>query len=323
MKKRIGLFGFGCVAQGFYAGLQQNPEIDAEIVRICVKNPDKERLAPSDLFTTEAADIIASQVDILVELIDDAKAAKRIVVEGLKAGIPVISANKKMIAENLRELVQLQQETQTPFLYEGAVAGSIPILYNLDQFFSTQSISAIRGILNGSTNYILTKMKLNEIGYEDALDEAQALGFAESDPALDVEGTDAAYKTAILGFHAFGQFVDPASIEKEGIDKLTANQILDSRKENHKLKLVCSIDLHNDQLSASVKPELVSESDALYAVDYEYNAISVNGNLSGIQTYVGKGAGSHPTGSAVLSDLNLLLSGFSYNYLSKVEVPIL
>ena len=315
MIKQIGLFGFGCVAQGFYEGLLQNPQFGVSIKKICVKSDSKKRNAPQALFTTSDLDILEDpEIDVIIELIDDAAAALHIARYSLKNNIPVISANKKMIAENLAELVVLQQQYETPMLYEGAVAGSIPILQNLAQFFSHQKISLVRGILNGSTNYMLTKMKNQHISFAQALKEAQGLGFAETDPTLDVKGLDATYKSIILAFHAFGEIVSVNDVEIVGIDKLTSALLLQGRRTGKKIKLITEISKSTGILKITVKPELIGEQDSLYAIDYEYNAIEVSGNLSGTQTYVGKGAGSLPTGSAILNDLYLLLNNFQYSH---------
>lgn len=304
---KIGLFGFGCVAQGFYEALTQQ-ESEAEISKICIKDARKERGISSDYFTTEPREILDDpEIDVIIELIDDAAAAREIVFESLKKGIPTISANKKMIAENLESLVELQRLHGTPFLYEGAVAGAIPILQNLRNYLTQQPIEEIRAILNGSTNFILTKMKQEGISYEAALQQAQALGFAETDPKLDVQGFDAAYKTVIIAYHVYGSFLNPGEIYREGIDQLSSYLQQQGRKEYAKVKLVASIGKEDSYVKASVRPLVLEPNDPLYPIDYENNAVQINGAFSGTQLIIGKGAGSLPTGYAVLGDLKEIL----------------
>ncbi len=313
--KKIGLFGFGCVAQGFYKGLKKFPELRYEVKTICVKDENKSRDADSDLFTTDPNKILEdTEIDVIVELIDDADFAKVIANICIENRIPLVSANKKMIAENLVDFSKWFKQTSSPFLYEGAVGGSIPILQTIHRFFQSQRISKIRGILNGSTNYILTQMGKANRTFEEALNEAQELGFAESDPYLDISGQDILYKTIILGYHAFNEILDPGDIFLEGITALDVNLVIESRIPGKKLKLISEIENTSRGLVARIEPVIITEDDELYNVDYEYNAISIYGDLTGCQTYIGKGAGSYPTGSAVLNDLFLISKKFKYDH---------
>ncbi|NVK86446.1 MAG: homoserine dehydrogenase, partial [Cytophagia bacterium] len=217
----IGLFGFGCVGQGLYETLNNSKNFAGQITKICIKNPEKKRKLASDLFTTSRDEVINNpSIDIVVELIDDAEAALAIVVDSLKAGKSVVTANKKMVAENLEYLVELQQQTGKAVLYEGAVCGSIPIIRTLEEYFGHEPLNEIKGIFNGSTNYILTKIFEDRQDYPKVLKEAQELGFAESDPTLDVQGYDPKFKLSILLTHAFGIHVPPAEITNLGIDRL-------------------------------------------------------------------------------------------------------
>ncbi|MDW3197565.1 MAG: homoserine dehydrogenase [Cytophagales bacterium] len=305
--KKIGLFGFGCVAQGFYEAITQQA-FEAEVSKICIKNPDKERGISPDLFTTDPRAILDDpEIDVVIELIDDAGAAREIVFETLKKGIPTISANKKMIAENLEKLVELRHVHGTTFLYEGAVAGAIPILQTLRNYLVQQPIEEVRAILNGSTNFILSKMKQEGISYEAALEQAQSLGFAETDPKLDVQGYDPVYKAVIIAYHAYGAILKPDQIYREGIDQLSSYLQQQGRKEYAKVKLVASIGKDESGVKASVRPLVLDATDPLYPVDFENNAIQINGAFSGPQLIIGKGAGSLPTGYAVLGDLKEIL----------------
>lgn len=305
--KRIGLFGFGCVAQGLYEILKKDTS-DIEIVRICIKNASKTRGVDASLFTVDPREILDDPgLDAVIELIDDSDSARDIVFETLQRGIPTVSANKKMIAENLSELVRLRATHGTPLLYEGAVAGAIPVLQTLRHYFEGMPFTEIRAILNGSTNFILTRLKQHGVSYDAALREAQELGFAESDPSLDVQGFDPAYKSVILAYHGFGALIQPDHVHRTGIDQLTAYQMQQGRKEYSKVKLVSTIRQKGATVTATVQPEVITSNDPLYPIDDENNAILINGAFSGPQLLVGKGAGSLPTGFAVYQDLKKVL----------------
>ena len=315
MKKSIGLFGFGEVAKGFYKALTANQQLNTEIKTICVKDDQKTRDLNLNIFTTDPSDILNDpEIDTIVELIDDASAAYSIVKQSLKNGKAVISANKKMIAEHIDEVAHWHQTYSRPFLYEAAVGGSIPILHNLEQFFKQQDISKIRAILNGSTNYILTQMQANGLAFQEALELAQSNGFAESDPTLDISGKDALYKLIILAYHAFGETVtDLNQVRVESITNMEDQFYELAKAQGLKIKSIATAQMKNGKFSIKVQPELISAEDDLFGIEFENNAVVVEANYSGKQIYTGKGAGSLPTGSAVINDLSLLLSGFRYH----------
>ena len=220
-KLKLGLFGFGCVGQGLYHVLHETHGVKAEIKKICVKNHNKPRPIDASFFTYDASEILNDpEIDVVVELIDDAKAAFEIVKKAVENGKHVVTANKKMLAEHLEEIYELQQKYDRSILYEGAVCGSIPILRNLEEYYDNDMITSIEGIFNGSTNYILTKVFEERKSYIEALKAAQDLGFAESDPALDVEGYDPKFKLTIAIAHTFGVFVKPENIINVGIQKI-------------------------------------------------------------------------------------------------------
>ncbi|MES2689448.1 MAG: homoserine dehydrogenase, partial [Bacteroidota bacterium] len=236
---KIGLFGFGCVGQGLYDVLHQTKGIKAEIVRICVKDKNKERSLPSQYFTFDKKDILEDEnIDVVVELIDDADEAFEIVTTALKNGKAVVTANKKMLAEHLKTIYELQQQTKRPVLYEGAVCAAIPIIRTLEEYYDNDLLSSIEGIFNGTTNYILTKTVEENKTYDEALKQAQKLGFAESNPKLDVEGYDPKFKLAILATHAFGLFINPDQIVNVGIHHLSPNDVLYANEKGFRLKLV-------------------------------------------------------------------------------------
>lgn len=311
----IGLFGFGCVGQGLYETLNNSKNFAGEIVKICIKNPEKKRRLASELFTTERDQVINdSNIDIVVELIDDADAALAIVTDALRAGKSVVTANKKMVAENLEYLVQLQQETGKNILYEGAVCGSIPIIRTLEEYFGHEPLNEIKGIFNGSTNYILTKIFEERLDFPTALKDAQALGFAESDPTLDVQGFDPKFKLSILLTHAFGIHVPPAQITNLGIDRIKASDIEYARSNDYTIKLVAQAKRIGEQVFGFVIPQFVDPTHNLANIRNEFNAVTINGEFCDDQLFIGKGAGSLPTGAAVLSDISALSYDYKYEY---------
>jgi len=311
----IGLFGFGVVGEGIYKVVEQTPSLNATIKKICIKHPGKERNAPAELFTTEAAQILEdNSIDVVVELIDNAEDAYTIVTTALKSGKSVVSANKKLIAEHLAELIWLQKEFGGSFLYEGAVCGSIPIIRNLEEYYDNDLLQRIAGIVNGSTNYILTRLG-EGLSYSEALGKAQSLGFAETDPRLDVEGHDAANKLTILLAHAYGIIVSPKQLLRKGITELQATDAIYAAEKKYKIKLVArTCNLPGGKITALVLPQFVTADDQLYHVDQEYNGVVLESKLADKQFLYGKGAGRYPTASAVVSDLSALSYDYKYEY---------
>src|SRR3954471_18502815 len=211
-KLNIGLFGFGVVGQGLY-DIIKTKHLNLEIVKIAIKNPDKERSLPASLFTTDKEELLSNpEINTIVELINDTEAAFEIVSRALSTGKNVVSASKKMIALHLDELIELQHKYGTSLLYEGSVCGSIPIIRNLEEYYDNELLHSISGIFNGSSNYILTKVCSEGMDYATALKQAQDLGFAETDPTLDVGGFDAKYKLVIAASHAYGVVVKPEDV---------------------------------------------------------------------------------------------------------------
>lgn len=312
---KIGLFGFGCVGQGLYETLNKSKNFTGEIKKICIKNPDKVRNLNPKLFTTQAEEILDDpDIDVIVELIDDATAALEIVTTALKNGKSVVTANKKMVAENLSSFVALQASTGQALLYEGAVCGSIPIIRTLEEYFGHEPLNEIKGIFNGSTNYILTKVFEENLSYETALLQAQSLGFAESDPTLDVKGFDAKYKLSILLTHAFGIHVAPRQIVNLGIDHLKAADLEYAREKRFSIKLIAQAKRIEDTVYAFVTPQFIQADHNLASIKNEFNAVTLNGEFCDDQLFIGKGAGSLPTGAAVLSDISALSYDYRYEY---------
>jgi homoserine dehydrogenase len=314
-KISIGLFGFGCVGQGLYDVLNHSQGLQANIEKICVKTRGKERKIDASYFTFDREEILSrNNLDVVVELIDNADEALEIVSTAMKNGVSVVTANKKMLAENFETLYKLQEENNVSLIYEGSAGGSIPIIRNLEEYYDNELLSSIRGILNGSCNYILTKMELENQLYENVLKEAQANGFAEADPWLDVAGFDTKYKLTLLTIHAFGLVLKPEQVLNLGIQNITYDDISYAKEKGLRIKLLARAEKSGDKFRIYAIPHFVGRDSELFNILYEYNGVEVEGAFSCKQTFVGKGAGSHPTGSAVLSDISALTYDYRYGY---------
>lgn len=315
-KKHIGLIGFGCVGQGLYDVLTANQHQGWEVGAICVKDRDKPRPLPAAAFTYSVQDVLQDpSPDIIAELISDPVEALGILRQALQQGKTVVSANKKAIAENLPELIQLQQRHGGVLLYEASVCGSIPVLRTLEAYYGTEPLASVRGILNGSSNYILSRLHINGSTYAEALQQAQQLGFAEADPTLDVEGVDALHKLCILAAHAYGVLVRPDEVLHFGINTLSKELIELAKALKARIKLVGVVQsAKKGEVSLWVLPTLLPAQNALFAVEDEFNAVEIDARFAGEQLLKGRGAGSHPTGSAVWADLNAAARGYRYTY---------
>ncbi len=315
-KLTIGLFGFGCVGFGLYEVLQRTPALKANIKRICVKDKNKDRQLPSEHFTYDKNGLLDDdEINTIVELIDDADAAYEIVKSALKKRKAVVTANKKMVAEHFDELQELQSTYNVPLLYEAACCASIPIIRNLEEYYDNDLLESIEGIVNGSTNYILTKTADENFTYADALADAQSKGYAESNPILDTGGFDAKYKLLILIAHAFGIVAKPEDIYNIGINKLDELELNYAREKGLKIKLVAYAEKTNEgTIKTFVLPKFVNKTDKLFSVDDVFNGVKTKSFFSDTQFFVGKGAGAYPTASAVLSDISALSYNYRYEY---------
>lgn len=312
----IGLFGFGVVGEGLYKVLQQTPSLKASIKKVCIKNPGKKRDAPADLFTTDK-DILLNdpEINVIVEVINESGPAFEIVSTALKNGKDVVSASKKMIAEHLPELLGLQQKTGRSFLYEAAACASIPVIRNLEEYYDNDLLHSIKAIVNGSTNFILTKMFEDKLDYQQAVLLAQQLGFAETDPSLDVEGYDAVNKWAFLLTHAYGIVETIDQIVFNGIQNIQGSDATVAAEKHNDIKLVAQAKkLQNGKVAAFVLPQFIKHDDHLAFVKNEYNGVVIESGFADKQFFYGKGAGSFPTASAVLSDLSALRYQYKYEY---------
>ncbi len=319
-KLTIGMFGFGVVGQGLY-DIIKTKKLNLEIKKFVIKNAGKTRSLPTELFSTNPNDILNDpEINTVVELIDDADAAFEITKKALTSGKNVVSANKKMIATHLQELTALQQQHGTSLLYEGAVCGSIPIIRNLEEYYDNELLHSVSGIFNGSSNYILSKIFNENQSYDTALKKAQELGFAETDPTLDVGGYDPKFKLTIVASHAYGLFVKPDQILNLGIDRLDNTDIRYAKEKNLKIKLIpLAKEVSNSEVVLYVLPKFISKDSILFNVENENNGVLVKAAFADEQFFYGKGAGGHPTGSAVLSDITALRYDYRYEYKKHLD----
>ena len=314
----IGLFGFGTVGQGIYKVIGRAANAHAEIKRICVRNLSKPRTVevPAGLLTDNENDILDDpSINLIVEVVDNAEASYRIVTSALKRGVPVVSGNKAMIARHLPELIELQRRYDTALLYDASSCGSIPVIRNLEEYYDNDLLLEVKGILNGSSNYILSRVFDHNEEYAAALERAQQLGFAESDPSFDIEGFDSLFKLIIITVHALGVYVSPEQIFTYGIATINSHDIRYAREKRMKIKLVAQVvKVSDERFTMFVMPEFVSPSKYIYSVDDEYNGVVIRGECYDRQFMFRKGAGALPTASSILSDVMARRHGYRYEY---------
>ncbi|MGV0751534.1 homoserine dehydrogenase [Empedobacter brevis] len=317
MKKiNIGLFGFGVVGEGIYKVLEEKPQLNATIKKIVIKDSSKTRNAPSALFSTNADDILNDdEINVVVELISDADAAHDIIKKAFNKRKHVVSANKKLIAAHHKELLGLQEQNKVSFLYEASVCGSVPIIRNLEEYFDNDLLNYVSGIVNGTTNYILTKMANENESYQDALKAAQENGFAEADPTADVEGYDATSKLAIITLHAFGKKIEVQDVIRKGITSLKVEDFKYAKEKDYTIKLIANSKINHQtgEITSTVLPTFVELNKTIALVNNEYNGVLIGSSLSDEQFLYGKGAGRFPTSSAVLSDISALKYDYKYS----------
>ncbi len=312
-KIRIGLLGLGQIGSGFYSILTEKKSyfaneigVDFEFRKIAVKNPAKKRNihVPKSLLTSRALDVVRDpSVDVVVELIGGCKEARQFVIEALKQGKHVVTANKALLAEYGDEIFELAVRNHVWVSFEGSVGGGIPVMKALREGLVANRIESIYSIINGTSNYILTEMTEKHTDFEEALKDAQKKGYAEADPKLDIEGIDAAHKLAILVRFAFGGKVRFHDIYCEGISRIRSEDIAFAEAFGYRVKLLAIAKASAEGIEARVQPTLVPKSHILANVNGSYNAIFIEGDETGNILLYGKGAGSRPTASAVVSDL--------------------
>jgi homoserine dehydrogenase len=318
-KVNIGLLGLGTVGSGVAKVLSRYNSI--AIKKIAVRNIEKARNInglDSNILTDQPETVVNDpEIQIVVEVIGGINPALDLIKQAIKNGKHIITANKELIAKHGKELFKLANENNVVILYEAAVAGGIPIVMPLAQSLSGNKISEVAGILNGTTNYILTKMEEEKHSFEEVLKEAQALGYAEADPAGDVQGYDAAYKIAILASIAFNKNVDINKIYKEGIDKISPEDIAYADEFGYKIKLIAMAQSCENAVDIRVHPMLVPKKHPLASINDVLNAVMVEGDAVGQVTFSGRGAGELPTASSVVGDLLSLV-----NELEKTDYPL-
>lgn len=315
---KIGLFGFGVVGQGVYEVIRKSKNAHAEIVKICVHDLKKPRQVevPASLLTDKAEDILNNpDIDLIVEVINNADDAFSIVKTALEKGVPVVSGSKAMLAKHLPELIELQKKHNVALLYDASSCGSIPVIRNLEEYYDNDLLLEVKGILNGSSNYILSRVFDHKEPYESALRKAQELGFAETDPSFDIEGYDSLFKLVIITMHALGTYVAPEKIFTYGISTIHDSDIQYAREKGVKIKLVAQVvKVSEEHFTMFVMPEFVSPNKYIYSVDDEYNGVVIRGECYDRQFMFGKGAGSLPTASSILSDVMARLHDYRYEY---------
>lgn len=304
-KLRIGIIGLGTVGSGVYKTLQEMDDI--EIVKIAVKNINKPRSVevPNSIMTDNPYDLVNdSSIDVVVELIGGVNPAWDYISTAIKNGKHIVTANKELLAKKGEELFNLAEEHNRVVLYEAAIAGGIPIIMPIKTILAGNKIRKIHAILNGTTNYILTKMDTDGASYEDVLKEAQQLGYAETDPTGDVEGFDAAYKITTLATIAFKKRIKIENVYREGITKVRREDMAKANEFGYKIKLIATATIdENDNADVRVHPMLVSKDSMLAHIDYVKNAIAISGHPIGDIVLSGPGAGEFPTASSVVGDI--------------------
>ncbi|MDE5567191.1 MAG: homoserine dehydrogenase [Muribaculaceae bacterium] len=311
----IGLFGFGTVGRGLFELLRDVPMPNVNIRRICVRDKSKDRGVDADF--TDCIDEIFDdpEINFIVELIDDAEASFNIVSRAIMKKLPVVTGNKKMLAHRLPELIELQRQYGSTLLYDASACGSIPVIRNLEEYYDNDLLISVKGILNGSSNFILSKIFNDNMPHTEALELARREGFLESNPTLDLDGWDSLFKLIIIGVHAFGVYVSPDKIFTYGITHMNDNDIRFAREKDRRIKLVAHVEkLADNRLVMCVIPQLISRNKYIYSVEDEFNGVVIKGLFYDKQFMFGRGAGARPTSSAVLSDITACLYDYKYEY---------
>lgn len=314
-KIRIGLLGFGVVGQGVWKNIENNRQAleyrlgaRLEIVRIVVRDPQRERevAVPGTLLSTEPSTVVDDpEIDIVCELMGGTDRALDLTRRALRQGKIVVTANKALICEHGAELFEIARRSGGHYFYEASVAGGIPIIKTIREGLVANRFKLIFGILNGTSNYILTRMEREGLSFEETLGDARRLGYVEADESLDLDGIDAAHKAVILAYLAHGKWVRLETIICEGIREVTCDDIAIARQLGYKIKLLAVIarDFEANRLCVRLHPALLPEGEVIAGVDDVYNGISVSGDVVGTTILIGRGAGQDATSSSVISDI--------------------
>jgi len=316
---QLGLAGLGTVGSGVYETLRRHykllearAQVSFAVKRIAVRDMQRKRDADVDaaLLTDDWRELVSDpEIDIVIELIGGTAEAYQLIKAALSAGKPVVTGNKAVLAEYGSELFHLSAEKGAPLYFEASCGGGIPIVRSLQSSLICNKVQSIAGIINGTSNYILTSMKEKRIPLREALEQAQALGYAEADPSFDINGWDAAYKALILATLAYGTPLGPEQISVYGIERIESVDFAFAEQLGYAIKLLVVIKRHerNNALELRVQPSFVPKSHLLAKVDGVFNAIAVKGDIVGETIFYGRGAGKNPTASAVISDVMLAL----------------
>ena len=333
---KIGIIGLGTVGEGVLKILAlENKNIklksgaDLEVKYACDLNIDREFSFDFDkaILTQDYKKVVSDpEIDIVVELIGGETIAKNIIMEALNNKKHVITANKALVAKYGPEIISAAKDNCSLFLYEAAVGGGIPIITPMIENLIANQITEIRGIMNGTSNYILTKMKEDKLDFEEALHLAAEMGYAEADPSYDVDGIDAGHKIAILSSLAYGGYINFSEVYLQGIRDISLVDIFEAEKLGFSIKLIASSKINEDKLvEISAEPILLKNEKLLSNVNDVYNAIEVTGSYTGKTLFYGKGAGMEPTASAVISDIvkiatdSVINSNFFFDTKSHLE----
>jgi homoserine dehydrogenase len=314
MTVRVAMLGCGTVGAQVVRLLHEQADDlaarvggDIELAGIAVRRPNKHPDVPAELLTTDAAGLVASDVDIVVEVIGGIEPARTLLTDALRSGKSVVTANKALLAEHAADLFAAADAAGADLYFEAAVAGAIPLLRPLRESLAGDRITRVLGIVNGTTNYILSEMDSSGTGYADTLDEASRLGYAEADPTADVDGYDAASKAAILASIAFHTRVTAADVYREGITAVTPADIAAARTLGRTIKplAICERVTTGTQEAVAVRvhPAMIPRTHPLAGVGGAFNAVFVEADAAGSLMFYGQGAGGAPTASAVLGDL--------------------
>ncbi|MCM1339881.1 MAG: homoserine dehydrogenase [Muribaculaceae bacterium] len=310
-KIKIGLIGLGTVGSGVFKTLQNFENV--EVVKIAVRNKNKKRNIENldeSIITDNAYEVVNDpEIQIVAELVGGIEPAFDLIKTAIKNGKHIVTANKELLAKHGEELFNFAEEHNKVVLYEAAIAGGIPLIMPIKTILAGNKINKIKAILNGTTNYILTKMDVLGSSYADVLKESQELGYAEANPTGDVEGFDAAYKITTLATIAFGKRIKIDKVYREGITKISPEDMQAANEMGYKIKLIASAELNNDgRADVRVHPMLVPKTKTLAHIDYVTNAVSLSGHPVGDVTLSGPGAGEFPTASSVVGDILAIVS---------------
>lgn len=310
-KIKIGLIGLGTVGSGVFKTLKNFDNV--EVVKIAVRNKNKKRNIDGlndSIITDNAYEVVNDpDIQIVAELVGGVEPAFDLIKTAIKNGKHIVTANKELLAKHGEELFNFAEEHNKVVLYEAAIAGGIPLIMPIKTILAGNKINKIKAILNGTTNYILTKMDVQGASYSDVLAESQELGYAEADPTGDVEGFDAAYKITTLATIAFGKRVKFENVYREGITKISPEDMQAANEMGYKIKLIASAEITEDnKADVRVHPMLISKSNPLAHIDYVTNAVTLTGHPVGSVTLSGPGAGEFPTASSVVGDILAIAS---------------